>query len=45
MAECFADGECVVAKDGQEGKNIDQYLEHMREIVMGFDYEELLSRK
>ena len=44
MAECFADGSCIVAKEGQEGKTIDQYLEHAREIAVGFDYQELLSR-
>ncbi|MDE6184653.1 MAG: hypothetical protein K2G39_04395, partial [Lachnospiraceae bacterium] len=45
MAECFADGTCRVAKEGQEGKGIDEYLQHMREIAENFDYEELLSRK
>lgn len=45
MAECFANGECVVARKGQDGKTIDQYLEHMMEIATGFDYEELLARK
>lgn len=44
MAECFADGSCSVAKEGQEGKTIDQYLEHTRKIAKEFDYEELLSR-
>lgn len=45
MTECFADRTCLVAKEGQEGKGIDEYLQHMREIVENFDYEELLSRK
>lgn len=45
MTECFADGTCLVAKEGRSGKTIDQYLEHMREIATEFDYEELLSRK
>lgn len=45
MTECFANGTCLVAKEGQSGKTIDQYLEHMREIATTFDYEELLSRK
>lgn len=45
MTECFADGTCLAAKEGQSGKTIDQYLEHMREIATGFDYDELLSRK
>lgn len=45
MTECFADGTCLAAKEGQSGKTIEQYLEHMREIAAGFDYEELLSRK
>ncbi|MCM1125230.1 MAG: hypothetical protein NC429_02030 [Lachnospiraceae bacterium] len=45
MAECFADGTCLVAKEGQSGKTIDEYLAHMREIATEFDYEELLSRK
>lgn len=45
MTECFADKACLVAKEGQEGKEIDEYLSHMREIAEGFNYEELLSRK
>lgn len=45
MTECFADGSCLVAKEGQGGRTIDEYLEHMREIATTFDYEELLSRK
>lgn len=45
MTECFADGTCQVAKEGQDGETIDQYLDHMREIATEFDYEELLSRK
>ena len=49
MAECFATGECLVTKEGTggsgEGKTIDEYLEHMREIAENFNYEELLARK
>ncbi len=52
MSECFADGENLVRKEKKEGeagltngKTIDEYLEHMREIAEGFDYEELLARK
>lgn len=49
MAECFANGNCRVAKKSGQvddgGKTIDEYLTHMREIAEGFDYEELLSRK
>lgn len=45
MAECFADKVCLVAKEGQQGKGIEEYLLHMREIAENFDYEELLSRK
>lgn len=45
MTECFADKTCLVAKEGQAGKGIDEYLLHMKEIAENFDYEELLSRK
>lgn len=45
MAECFTDGTHLVAKEGQEGKTIDEYLEHMKELAVTFDYEELLSHK
>ena len=45
MAECFARGSCIVAKKGEQGKTIDEYLNHMKEIVEEFDYEELLSRR
>lgn len=47
MTECFADGTTgLVAKKGSDqGKTIDEYLTHMREIVDNFDFEELLSRK
>lgn len=49
MAECFANGENLVSKEGEEapgkGKAIDEYLEHMRAIAESFDYEELLARK
>lgn len=45
MTECFAKGECLVAKEGTEepGKPIDEYLEHMREIVDDFDFSALLE--
>ncbi|GFI47889.1 hypothetical protein IMSAGC019_03215 [Lachnospiraceae bacterium] len=45
MAECFAKKDHLVAKEGEEGISIDEYLAHMREIAENFDYEELLSRK
>lgn len=45
MAECFASGECLVAREGEKGKGIEEYLLHMREIVENFDFEELLLRK
>lgn len=49
MAECFAQGINLVlkeeAEDSSNGKTIDEYLDHMREIAERFDYEELLSRK
>ncbi len=45
MAECFADGTCLVAKHGKEGKTIDEYLAHMLEIVEEFDFEALLAKK
>ena len=45
MAECFADGTNRVAKEGQPGRGIDEYLAHMRKIVEEFDFEELLLRK
>lgn len=46
MTECFANGECLVRKEGAgDGKTIEEYLEHMREIAESFDYEELLSRR
>ena len=49
MAECFAAGVNLVQKedaaDDSKGKTIDEYLDHMREIAVSFDYEELLSRK
>ena len=45
MAECFASGECLVAKEGEKGRGIEEYLLHMREIVENFDFEELLLRK
>ncbi len=44
MAECFANKDCLVAKNGQKGKGIDGYLQHMREIAENFDYEGLLTR-
>lgn len=42
MAECFADGTNLVAKEGQDGTTIEQYLEEMKELALTFDYEELL---
>ncbi len=48
MAECFAEGRNLVAKENAPdgpGRPIGAYLEHMREIAENFDYEELLSRK
>ena len=45
MAECFANGTNLVAKEGQESKPIEEYLAHMREIAVGFDYESLLAKK
>lgn len=47
MTECFATGECLVAKEGTEepGKPIDEYLAHMLEIVGNFDFLELLDRQ
>ena len=45
MTECFADGTCLVAKEGQPGQQIEEYIEHMRQIAESFDYEKLLSRK
>ena len=45
MTECFAAKKFRLPKEGQEGKGIDEYLAHMREIVEKFDFEELLSRK
>lgn len=47
MTECFAGGEVgLVAKEGGEkGCSIDEYLDHMREIVENFDFEALLAKK
>ncbi len=45
MAQCFAQGKYLVAKQGEQGKKIEDYLAHMREIALGFDYEELLAGK
>ncbi len=45
MTECFADRTRLVAKEGQPGKTIDEYLLHMKEIAVNFDYEKLLSQK
>ena len=33
------------AHAGQPGQQIEEYIEHMRQIAESFDYEELLSRK
>lgn len=43
MTECFAKGECLVAKEGQQGDGIDDYLARMRELALTFDYEKLLA--
>lgn len=45
MAECFADGSCLVQKEGaqEQGKTIDEYLSHMLEIVGNYDFSELLG--
>lgn len=45
MTECFANQTNIVAKKGQPGKTIDEYLLHMKEIALNFDYEKLLSQK
>lgn len=47
MTECFADGETgLVKKPGSDkGKSMEEYLEHMENIVEDFDFRELLSRK
>lgn len=45
MAECFADGKFLVAKEGEQGEEIGDYLARMRRIAQEFDYEELLARK
>lgn len=44
MAECFVTGENRVAKENEEGKTIDEYLEDMYRIVEAFDFEKLLSQ-
>lgn len=46
MTECFANGSCLVQKEGTDGpgKPIDEYLKHMRGIVDGFDFAELLEQ-
>lgn len=47
MAECFANGECLVQKEGtgKNGEPIDEYLNHMRKIVNEFDFAALLAKK
>lgn len=45
MTECFAEGKNIVAKDGESGKTIDEYIEEMYRIVEGFDFKKLLSLK
>lgn len=47
MAECFADGSCLVKKEGTNGPgtSIDEYLTHMLEIVDNFDFAALLAEK
>lgn len=44
MTECFVSGEHRVAKENEEGKTIDEYLEEMYQIVEEFDFEKLLSQ-
>ena len=47
MTECFANGSCLVQKEGTNGPGmpIDEYLSHMREIVEKFDFAALLEEK
>lgn len=45
MTECFAERKNIVAKDGESGKTIDEYIEEMYRIVEGFDFKKLLSLK
>lgn len=47
MTECFTNGTGLVAKSSEEdsGKTIDEYLEHMRQIVDEFDFDALLAKK
>lgn len=44
MAECFANGECLVAKDQESGKTMEEYLEDMRSIVENYDFEALREK-
>ena len=41
MAECFANGNNLVAKEFADGKHIDAFLEEMREIVEQYDFDSL----
>ena len=54
MTECFADGTTgLVTKEGVagaaaeestgKGKTIDEYLEHMREIALNYDFDALFE--
>ncbi|MGN0326125.1 MAG: hypothetical protein ACI4DW_07425 [Lachnospiraceae bacterium] len=43
MTECFVSGENLVAKPGEPGRTIDEYLAHMQELAENYPYEELLS--
>lgn len=45
MTECFAEGTTgLVAKEGSEGKSIDEYLEHARRIALEYDFSALLDK-
>ena len=44
MAECFVSGECLVAKDQESGKTMEEYLEDMRNIVENYDFESLREK-
>ncbi len=47
MTECFADGitGLVAKEDSGKGKPVDEYLDHMREIVENYDFEELFKEE
>lgn len=44
MTECFANGECLVAKEGMEGETLKNHLDSMRAIVEQYDFEELREK-